>query len=103
MPYRAINKACHLCRQSFSLSVLTFGNLAIVIVAGYPKSVTAEEYPWCTQGETLQCWYMTRDQCGQAVDYHGFCVANSSAPTSNNEVLQPGVRRPIQRPHYRRR
>jgi hypothetical protein len=51
----------------------------------------------------LQCWYMTREQCEQAVDYHGFCVANSNAATSNNEASQARLRRPIQGPHYRRR
>jgi hypothetical protein len=83
--------------------VSTFGILGVAVVAGQPTSVTAQEYPWCTQGENLQCWNMTREQCEQAVDYHGFCVANSNAPTSNNEALQPRLRRPIQGSHYRRR
>ena len=33
-------------------------------------------YPWCTQGSLLHCYYMTREQCEQTVDYHGFCVRN---------------------------
>ena len=83
------------------LPAVTFGILGL---AGQSTSVTAEEsYPWCTQGETLQCYYMTREQCEEAVDYHGFCVANSNVPTLNNEGPQPRLVRPIQSPHYRRR
>jgi hypothetical protein len=52
---------------------------------GQPTSVIAEvSYPWCTQGETLQCYYMTREQCEQTVDYHGFCVANPAAPRTTH-------------------
>jgi hypothetical protein len=41
----------------------------------------------------LQCYYMTREQCEEAVDYHGFCVANSNVPTLNNEAPQRPLRR----------
>jgi hypothetical protein len=88
--------------SSMRLSVMTFGILGVAVVAGQPAPVTAKEYPWCTQGDTLQCWYMTREQCEEAVDYHGFCVANSNVPTLNNEAPQPRLRRPIQGSHYRR-
>jgi len=30
-------------------------------------------------GETLQCYYATRDQCELTVNYRGFCVANPYA------------------------
>src|SRR5215831_2224965 len=54
---------------------------------GQPTSVIAEvSYPWCTQGGTLRCYYMTREQCEQTVDYHGFCVANPAAPQNNASV-----------------
>ena len=45
---------------------------------GFPGATTAhaQTYPWCTQGENLQCYYMNREQCEETVDYHGFCVAN---------------------------
>jgi hypothetical protein len=47
------------------LLVVTFGILGVI--ADQLTSVAAEEsYPCCTQGETLQCWYMTREQCEQA-------------------------------------
>jgi hypothetical protein len=77
------------------LPVKTFGVLAVALVAGQPTSVRAEQsYPWCAQGDnTLHCYYVTREQCEQAVDYHGFCVANSNVPTPNDEAPQQRVRR----------
>ena len=57
--------------------------------------VRAEQsYPWCAQGDnTLHCYYVTREQCEQAVDYHGFCVANYNVPTPNDEAPQQRIRR----------
>jgi hypothetical protein len=76
------------------LPVMTSGILGVAVVVGQPASVTAEEsYPWCTQGDTLQCYYMTREQCEEAVDYRGFCVANSNVPTPNNKAPQRPLRR----------
>jgi hypothetical protein len=74
------------------LRVMTLGILGLAFVAGQPTSATAEQsYPWCAQGDnTLQCYYMTRKQCEETVDYHGFCVANS---TVNNEAPQRSLRR----------
>ena len=63
------------------LPLMTFGILSVAVVAEQPTSVTAEEYPRCSQGSILRCYYMTREQCEEAVDYHGFCVANSNAPS----------------------
>jgi hypothetical protein len=28
----------------------------------------------------VACWYMTQEQCEQAVNYHGFCVTNPDVP-----------------------
>jgi hypothetical protein len=77
------------------LRPITFGILGLAFVAGQPTSVTAEQsYPWCAQGDnTLHCYYTTREQCEAAVDYHGFCVANSNMPAPNNEAPQPRLRR----------
>jgi hypothetical protein len=76
------------------LLVKAFGVLAVALVAGQPTSATAQSYPWCAQGDNiLHCYYMTREQCEAAVNYHGFCVANSSAPTPNNEAPQRPLRR----------
>jgi hypothetical protein len=69
---------------------MTFGILGLAFIAGEPTSVTAEQsYPWCAQGDnTLHCYYMTREQCEAAVNYHGFCVGNSNVPSLNNEAPQ---------------
>jgi len=51
-------------------------------------------YPWCAQGDSIvHCYYMTREQCEAAVNYHGFCIANSSVPSPNNEAPQPRLQR----------
>jgi hypothetical protein len=53
---------------------------ATALVASLQRPARAEEsFPWCVQGETLQCYYATRDQCELTVNYHGFCVANPYA------------------------
>ena len=41
-----------------------------------PRQTAEESYSWCAQGSLLHCYYMTREQCEQTVDYHGFCVPN---------------------------
>jgi hypothetical protein len=73
------------------LPVMAFGILGVAVVAGQPTSATAQQsYPWCAQGDNiLHCYYMTRELCEAAVDYHGFCVANSNGSTLNNEAPQP--------------
>jgi hypothetical protein len=86
------------------LRVMSFEILGAALTNGQPTSVIAEEsYPWCTEGETIQCYYMTREQCEEAVDYHGFCIANPNAPTLNTNAAQPRSQRATQGPHYRRR
>jgi hypothetical protein len=59
-------------------SLLTLGIVGAAIVANRPIPATAqaESYPWCTQGSTLHCYYLNREQCEQTVDYHGFCEPN---------------------------
>ncbi|HUI12371.1 MAG TPA: DUF3551 domain-containing protein [Xanthobacteraceae bacterium] len=51
---------------------------ASVAFAALPDSANAQQqqYPWCTQGSAIHCYYMTRQQCQEAVDYHGFCIPN---------------------------
>lgn len=62
--------------------IVTFSIVGAFMV-GLPASGRAEEsYPWCTQGAALHCYYMTREQCEQTVDYHGFCVANPEVVSS---------------------
>ena len=81
-------------RASDRLGPITFGILGAAVVAGQPTSASAQSYPWCAQGDSIvHCYYMTREQCEMAVNYHGICIVNSSAPTSNNEAPQPRVLR----------
>ena len=76
------------------LRVMTLGILGLAFVAGQPTSATAQSYPWCAQGDNiLHCYYVTREQCEAAVNNHGFCTANSSVPTPNNEAPQRPLRR----------
>jgi len=76
------------------LPAATFGILGVAVVAGQPTSATAQSYPWCAQGDSIvHCYYTTREQCEEAVNHHGICIANSSAPTSSNEAPQPRVLR----------
>jgi Protein of unknown function (DUF3551) len=76
------------------LPVITIAILGVAVVVGQPTSATAQSYPWCAQGDNiLHCYYMTREQCEAAVNYHGFCIANSSVPTPNNEAPQPRLQR----------
>jgi hypothetical protein len=70
------------------LTVMPFEILGVALATGQPTSGTAEEsYRRCTQGSILRCYYMTRERCEEAVDYHGFCVANPAVP-QNNEAAQ---------------
>jgi hypothetical protein len=59
-------------------AIMAVGICLATAAAGLPVTATASEqsYPWCTQGDTLHCYYMNRAQCEETVDYHGFCVAN---------------------------
>jgi len=65
---------------------MAIGIFGAALAGGRPTLATAQEsYPWCTQGGLLHCYYMTREQCEQTVDYHGFCVPNSDVSPRNNE------------------
>jgi hypothetical protein len=48
-----------------------------------------------TTGSELHCYYMTRDQYEQNVDYRGFCVPNPGVTRRANE----GARRRSNPPH----
>ena len=86
------------------LKLMPFEILGVALTTGQPTSVIAEEsYPWCTEGETIQCYYMTREQCEEAVDYHGFCIANPNALTLNTNAAHPRLQRAAQGSHYRRK
>jgi hypothetical protein len=71
------------------MKFILFALIIIVATTVFNTSGQAQSYPWCAQGENLRCYYVTREQCEEAVDYHGFCVANSNVPTRNEEAPQP--------------
>jgi len=60
--------------------IMTLGIGSAFMTGAIASSAAQESYPWCTQGETLHCYYMTHEQCELTVDYHGFCVANPEVP-----------------------
>jgi hypothetical protein len=83
----------HHCTITAILSVLrgltVVAALGAAFMAGLQRPARAEEsFPWCVQGETLQCYYATRDQCELTVNYHGFCVANPYALPQTNSPRQ---------------
>jgi hypothetical protein len=57
------------------LAVLAVLGAAFVASLHWPAKAE-ESFPWCLQGEALQCYYATRDLCELSVNCHGFCVAN---------------------------
>jgi hypothetical protein len=75
----------------FLLCLTVVAILSGAFVAASRMSGEAEDsYPWCVQGETLQCYYATREQCELTVNCHGFCVAN---PFAVSQTYSPRQRR----------
>jgi len=69
------------------LMVLAVWGAALTASLQWPARAE-ESFPWCVQGETLQCYYATRDQCELTVNYHGFCVANPDALSQTHSPRQ---------------
>jgi hypothetical protein len=53
-----------------------------------PAIAESPSYPWCAQGSIIRCWYMTREQCEEAVNYHGFCVTDPNVPQRHGEKIR---------------
>jgi len=68
------------------LTVLTLGLFVAALGAGQHAMADGASYPWCVSGENLQCWYTTRQQCEETVDYHGFCEANPDYTSQGNDA-----------------
>lgn len=67
---------------------MAIGIFGTSVAGGWLSPGAAQEaYPWCTQGSLLHCYYGTRDQCEQTVDYHGFCVPNPDVSPRNNQTV----------------
>jgi hypothetical protein len=69
------------------LSAITiFGLFSAVLALGQPTAASAQQlllpYPWCSVGDRFHCDFMTREQCEETVDYHGFCQPNPEMPQS---------------------
>jgi hypothetical protein len=68
--------------------------LCVIFGVGMPLSTAARaiaespSYPWCAQGSIIRCWYMTREQCEEAVNYHGFCVTDPNVPRRSGEIIR---------------
>ena len=55
--------------------------LGAAFVASLQSPAKAEEsFPWCVQGETLQCYYATRDQCELTVNLRCRRVSSAAMP-----------------------
>ena len=70
------------------LPLVMFG-AAMALGAASPAAAESPSYPWCAQGGSIiRCWYMTRQQCEEAVDYHGFCVTDPNVPRRQGEIIR---------------
>jgi hypothetical protein len=70
-----------------TLEVVAGAIFATGVIAGKTTPATADlSYPWCAQGDTLHCYFTTREQCELTEDYRGFCVANPDAQPQTNRA-----------------
>lgn len=69
------------------LAVVAVWGIAALGIAS-PAVAESPSYPWCIQGATYKCWYMTREQCEEAVDYRGFCVTDPNVPRRYGEKIR---------------
>jgi hypothetical protein len=74
----------HLVQSAIIASTLFGGAIAL----GMPAAAESPSYPWCVQGSIYRCWYMTREQCEEAVNYHGFCVTDPNVPRRAGEKVR---------------
>ncbi len=68
--------------------IAALGILAAALGTGIPLRAAAQavSYPWCTQGSAIHCYYSTHEQCEEAVDYHGFCIANPDLQSQDSRA-----------------
>jgi hypothetical protein len=71
-------------------AILTFAMFGAAMALGTAAPAAAESpsYPWCVQGSTLHCWYMTREQCEETVNHHGFCATDPNVPLREGEIIR---------------
>jgi hypothetical protein len=78
-------------KNCIALTILIVGAFITGLNGGRPAPALADgvSYPWCTQKEELRCYYNTRGQCEEEVDYHGFCVNNPDYRPPNKRTARP--------------
>jgi hypothetical protein len=72
-------------------TILTFAmfGAAMAIGTAAPAAAESPSYPWCAQGGSIiRCWYMTREQCEETVNHHGFCVTDPNVPRREGEIIR---------------
>jgi hypothetical protein len=82
----AIMPTKHLVQLATMLPVI-FG-VGMPLSTAAPAIAESPSYPWCAQGSIIRCWYMTREQCEEAVNYHGFCVTDPNVPRRYEEKIR---------------
>jgi hypothetical protein len=78
-------------KQLIAPAIMALGIGGAGLIGAHPAAAQALSYPWCSQGEEIQCYYSTRQQCEEAVDYHGFCITNPdySVPSNSGRRRTP--------------
>ncbi|HEY2534670.1 MAG TPA: hypothetical protein VGJ20_43315 [Xanthobacteraceae bacterium] len=62
--------------------------VALALATARPAAAQSPSYPWCASGSVYRCWYMTREQCEEAVHWHGFCVTDPNVPRHYGEKIR---------------
>jgi Protein of unknown function (DUF3551) len=71
-----------------TLTLVTLGT-AMALGAASPAAAESPSYPWCAQGGSIiRCWYMTREQCEETVNHHGFCVTDPNVPRRAGDIIR---------------
>jgi hypothetical protein len=70
-----------------TITFVIFG-VGISLNTAAPAMAESPSYPWCAQGDIIRCWYMTREQCEEAVNYQGFCVTDPNVPRRYGEKIR---------------
>jgi hypothetical protein len=62
---------------------------AMALGAASPAAAESPSYPWCAQGGSIiRCWYMTREQCEETVNHHGFCVTDPNVARRPGDIIR---------------
>ena len=76
----------HIVRPA-TIAFVLFG-VGMSLSSEAPAVAESPSYPWCAQASIIRCWYMTREQCEEAVNYHGFCVTDPNVPRRYGEQIR---------------